>query len=91
MTYGLSLNVQQASIIWNMCNAENKMISVERILQYSRIKSEAPLHVEGCRPPDSWPEIGTICFKNLQVKAFDEVFLNKALSKLDSCWNTYSF
>uniref|UniRef100_A0A1D1Z236 ABC transporter C family member 9 n=2 Tax=Anthurium amnicola TaxID=1678845 RepID=A0A1D1Z236_9ARAE len=68
VTYGLSLNVQQASIIWNMCNAENKMISVERILQYSRIKSEAPLHVEGCKPPISWPQIGTICFRNLQIR-----------------------
>ncbi|CAA6673812.1 unnamed protein product [Spirodela intermedia] len=68
VTYGLNLNVQQASIIWNLCNAENKMISVERILQYSRIESEGPLHVEGCRPPTSWPEIGTICLKDLQVR-----------------------
>ncbi|MQM17651.1 hypothetical protein Taro_050625 [Colocasia esculenta] len=68
VTYGLSLNVQQASIIWTLCDTANKIISVERILQYSRIKSEAPLHVEGCRPPDSWPEIGTICFRNLEVR-----------------------
>lgn len=67
MTYGLNLNVLQASVIWNMCNAENKMISVERILQYSKLTSEAPLVVEGCRPPRNWPVVGTICFKNLQV------------------------
>ncbi|KAJ7957613.1 ABC transporter C family member 3 [Quillaja saponaria] len=34
-TYGLNLNVLQAWVIWNLCNVENKMISVERILQYS--------------------------------------------------------
>ncbi|KAG9452230.1 hypothetical protein H6P81_005134 [Aristolochia fimbriata] len=68
VTYGLNLNVLQASIIWNMCNAENKMISVERILQYSKITSEAPLVIEDCRPPDTWPERGTICFKNLQIR-----------------------
>lgn len=68
VTYGLSLNSQLASIIWNICNAENKMISVERILQYSRIKSEAPLLIEECRPPSNWPERGKICFKNLQVR-----------------------
>lgn len=67
VTYGLNLNVQQASIIWNMCNAENKMISVERILQYSRITSEAPLVIEDHRPPQNWPTIGKICFNNLQV------------------------
>nr|QEY08339.1 ATP-binding cassette sub-family C member 15 [Crocus sativus] len=68
VTYGLNLNSQLASIIWNICNAENKMISVERILQYSRIPSEAPLQIEGCRPPNQWPQFGTICFQNLQVR-----------------------
>ncbi|CAD6259840.1 unnamed protein product [Miscanthus lutarioriparius] len=43
VTYALNLNSQLASIIWNICNTENKMISVERIMQYSRIPSEAPL------------------------------------------------
>ncbi|XP_058084431.1 putative ABC transporter C family member 15 isoform X1 [Magnolia sinica] len=68
VTYGLNLNVQQASVIWNICNAENKMISVERILQYTRIKSEAPLVIDECRPPNNWPTIGSICFRNLQIK-----------------------
>ncbi|KAA8520374.1 hypothetical protein F0562_014630 [Nyssa sinensis] len=67
VTYGISLNIQQAAVIWNICNAENKMISVERILQYSNIASEAPLVIEDCRPPNNWPEIVTICFRNLQV------------------------
>ncbi|EEF27679.1 multidrug resistance-associated protein 2, 6 (mrp2, 6), abc-transoprter, putative, partial [Ricinus communis] len=66
VTYGINLNVLQASVIWNICNAENKMISVERILQYSNIKSEAPLVVEECRPPNNWPEVGEICFQDLE-------------------------
>ncbi|KAG5022413.1 hypothetical protein JHK85_018755 [Glycine max] len=66
VTYGINLNVLQASVIWNICNAENKMISVERILQYTNITSEAPLVIEDSRPPSNWPETGTICFKNLQ-------------------------
>ncbi|MCL7051973.1 hypothetical protein MKW94_002834, partial [Papaver nudicaule] len=65
VTYGLNLNILQASVIWNLCNAENKMISVERILQYSKLSSEAPLVIEECRPPSNWPEFGKICFKNL--------------------------
>lgn len=68
VTYGINLNVLQASVIWNICNAENKMISVERILQYTHIASEAPLVIEDCKPPSNWPETGTICFKNLQVR-----------------------
>ncbi|ONI22164.1 hypothetical protein PRUPE_2G111400 [Prunus persica] len=68
VTYGINLNVLQASVIWNICNAENKMISVERILQYSNLTSEAPLLIEESRPPINWPEVGTICFKNLQIR-----------------------
>ncbi|KAF5731576.1 Multidrug resistance protein ABC transporter family [Tripterygium wilfordii] len=68
VTYGINLNVLQASVIWNICNAENKMISVERILQYSNIPSEAPHLIEERRPPTSWPEVGIICFKNLQIR-----------------------
>lgn len=67
VTYGINLNVLQASVIWNMCNAENKMISVERILQYSNLPSESALEIEECRPHNNWPEVGTICFRNLQV------------------------
>ncbi|MCL7042248.1 hypothetical protein MKW94_005385 [Papaver nudicaule] len=68
VTYGLNLNILQANVIWNLCNAENKMISVERILQYSKLTSEAPLVIEECRPPSNWPEFGKICFKNLEVR-----------------------
>lgn len=70
VTYGINLNVQQASVIWNICNAENKMISVERVLQYSNLTSEAPLVIEDSRPPSNWPDFGTICFTNLQVTNF---------------------
>jgi len=44
------------------------MISVERILQYTNIKSEAPLVIEDSKPPSNWPETGTISLKNLQVR-----------------------
>ncbi|KAD5960457.1 hypothetical protein R6Q59_013564 [Mikania micrantha] len=68
VTYGINLNVQQASVIWNICNAENKMISVERVLQYSKLTSEAPLVIEDSRPSNEWPENGTISFTNLQIR-----------------------
>ena len=67
VTYGLNLNVLLATITWNLCNAENKMISVERIIQYSHISSEAPLEIEYSLPPHEWPSEGTICLDNLQV------------------------
>ncbi|CAI9103407.1 OLC1v1001876C1 [Oldenlandia corymbosa var. corymbosa] len=68
VTYGISLNGQLAEFIWTLCNVENKMISFERILQYSNIPSEAPLAVQDCRPPEIWPKTGTIQFINLKIR-----------------------
>ena len=67
VTYGLNLNVLQAWVIWNLCNLENKIISVERILQYTGIPSEPPLVIEENRPDPSWPSHGEVEILNLQV------------------------
>lgn len=74
VTYGLNLNILIAWCMWNLCNVETKIISVERIQQYTRIESEAPLVIEDKRPPPSWPSEGTIELQQLQV-----CFLNNAL------------
>ncbi|XP_038906745.1 ABC transporter C family member 9-like isoform X2 [Benincasa hispida] len=66
VSYGINLNWLQALVIWSLCSAQKKIISVERILQYSKIKSEAPLVIEDSRPPSNWPQEGSITFKNLQ-------------------------
>uniref|UniRef100_A0A0R0EXR2 ABC-type xenobiotic transporter n=1 Tax=Glycine max TaxID=3847 RepID=A0A0R0EXR2_SOYBN len=39
VTYGLNLNTLQFNIIWSLCNLENKIISVERIFQYTSLPS----------------------------------------------------
>jgi len=67
VTYGLNLNMIQAWVIWNLCNIENKIISVERILQYTSIPSEPPLVVEETRPNPSWPSYGEVDIQDLQV------------------------
>ncbi|XP_019168072.1 PREDICTED: putative ABC transporter C family member 15 [Ipomoea nil] len=67
-TYALNLNVLQAWVIWNLCNVENKMISVERILQFTNIPSEPPLIIENSRPKSFWPHNGRIEILNLSVQ-----------------------
>ncbi|KAL6981418.1 ATP-binding cassette sub- C member 9 [Sarracenia purpurea var. burkii] len=66
--YAMNLNEVQGFVIWDICDAENKMISVERILQYSNIPREGALVIEDYRPPNKWPEIGKICFTNLEIR-----------------------
>ncbi|KAJ7014300.1 ABC transporter C family member 3-like [Populus alba x Populus x berolinensis] len=68
VTYGLNLNMLQAWVIRNLCNCENKIISVERILQYMSIPSEPPLIIEASRPNRSWPSHGEVEINNLQVR-----------------------
>ncbi|KAK7394457.1 hypothetical protein VNO78_14985 [Psophocarpus tetragonolobus] len=68
VTYGLSLNDVQCSLISSLCNLESEIISVERILQYTSIPSEAPLIMKDNQPDHSWPSIGEIHIQDLQVR-----------------------
>ncbi|URE05918.1 ABC transporter transmembrane region [Musa troglodytarum] len=66
VTYGLSLNMIQTWVIWNLCSLENGIISVERILEYTNIPSEPPLVIDESRPDHIWPSEGEIDLLNLQ-------------------------
>ncbi|XP_021848338.1 ABC transporter C family member 5 [Spinacia oleracea] len=68
VTYGLNLNARLSRWILSFCKLENKIISIERINQYSEIPSEAPPVIESCRPPATWPEIGTVELIDLKVR-----------------------
>jgi hypothetical protein len=67
VTYGLKINILQAWVIWNACNVENKMISVERIILFSCIPSEAPSVLKDRSPEPKWAETGCIEIRNLEV------------------------
>ncbi|KAM4102718.1 hypothetical protein ACJW30_06G023000 [Castanea mollissima] len=66
VTYGLNLNMVQAGIVWTLCQMENKIISVERILQYTCVPSEPPLVIEENRPNHSWLRNGEVDIRDLQ-------------------------
>ena len=47
------------------------MVSVERVLEYSGLPSEAALKSEAMRrPPENWPDCGTIEAENVCLKYF---------------------
>ncbi|KAJ1287818.1 hypothetical protein BS78_02G039800 [Paspalum vaginatum] len=71
VTYGLSLNMLQGWAIAVLCSLENRMISVERILQYTnicKVPSEPPLIIPESRPNGQWPTKGEIELRNLHVR-----------------------
>ncbi|XP_043705047.1 ABC transporter C family member 3-like [Telopea speciosissima] len=66
VAYGLSFSLH--GVIWDFSSLENKIISIERILQYTCITSEPPLLVEEDRPSCEWPLQGKIDIIDLQVR-----------------------
>ncbi|XP_043704666.1 ABC transporter C family member 3-like isoform X8 [Telopea speciosissima] len=66
VTYGLVFSLH--GVIWDLSMLENKMISIERILQYACIPSEPLLLVEENRPSCEWPSQGKIDIVDLQVR-----------------------
>uniref|UniRef100_A0A3B6ENG0 ABC transporter C family member 13 n=1 Tax=Triticum aestivum TaxID=4565 RepID=A0A3B6ENG0_WHEAT len=68
VTYGLNLNIMQVTLVTSMCNLENKIISVERILQYLSLPEEAPLSISEDGLAHNWPSEGEIQLHNLHVK-----------------------
>ncbi|KAJ1555055.1 hypothetical protein HK096_009754 [Nowakowskiella sp. JEL0078] len=46
---------------------EHLMVSVERILEYTQLESEAPL-ITDVRPPNSWPDRGEVVINKMSLK-----------------------
>ncbi|WPK23960.1 hypothetical protein PUMCH_001210 [Australozyma saopauloensis] len=68
MTYVFTSTTQLNAIVrmWTQC--EVKAVNIERILEYHKLPSEAAAIIEDSRPSSSWPEDGTIHFKNYSTR-----------------------
>lgn len=69
LSYGLSLNGVLFWGIYMSCFVENKMVSVERIKQFTNIPSEAAWKIRDQLPPSNWPAHGNVDLKDLQVNS----------------------
>ncbi|GAU33770.1 hypothetical protein TSUD_393320 [Trifolium subterraneum] len=68
LSYGLALSGLLSFTITMTCSVENKMVSVERIKQFTNLPSEAQWKIADKSPPQNWPNHGTIELNNLQVR-----------------------
>ncbi|KAF7811131.1 ABC transporter C family member 4 [Senna tora] len=68
LSYGLSLNTVLFLSIYMSCTLENKMVSVERIKQFTVIPSEAEWNIKDRLPPPNWPHHGNVNINDLQVR-----------------------
>lgn len=75
LSYGLSLNGALFWAIYMSCFVENRMVSVERIKQFTVIPSEPAWEIKDRVPPPNWPVHGNIDLKDLQVIGLRLLFL----------------
>ncbi|KAJ4955109.1 hypothetical protein NE237_011892 [Protea cynaroides] len=68
LSYGMSLNGSLFWAIFISCFLENRMVSVERIKQFTIIPSEAAWRIKDCLPNPNWPTHGNVDLKDLQVR-----------------------
>ncbi|XP_043689806.1 ABC transporter C family member 3-like [Telopea speciosissima] len=66
ITYGLGFSLH--GIVWDLNQLETKILSVERILQYTNIPSELSLLGEENRPSHEWPSQGEVDIVDLQIR-----------------------
>ncbi|EOA26457.1 hypothetical protein CARUB_v10022504mg [Capsella rubella] len=68
LSYGLSLNSVLFWAIYMSCFVENKMVSVERIKQFTDIPSESEWESKENLPPSNWPFLGNVHLQDLKVR-----------------------
>jgi ATP-binding cassette, subfamily C (CFTR/MRP), member 1 len=68
MSYALQIVPSLNWIVRQTVEVETNIVSVERVLEYSRLPSEAPDIIPSNRPPVTWPKHGAISFNNFSTR-----------------------
>ena len=75
MSYALQITQSLNWIVRQTVEVETNIVSVERILEYAALPSEAQDIIPSNRPPASWPSCGTVSFNNFSAKYRPELDL----------------
>ncbi|GAP89237.1 putative ABC transporter transmembrane region [Rosellinia necatrix] len=68
MSYALQITTSLNWIVRQTVEVETNIVSVERILEYARLPSEAPEIIPRRRPPVAWPANGAVEFRNYSAR-----------------------
>ncbi|EGV60205.1 hypothetical protein CANTEDRAFT_111013 [Yamadazyma tenuis ATCC 10573] len=68
VSYSLQITQTLNWIVRMTVEVETNIVSVERILEYSRLDSEAPEVIEEKKPGANWPQSGQIEFNNYSTR-----------------------
>ncbi|KAK4801560.1 hypothetical protein SAY86_022047 [Trapa natans] len=68
LSYALNITGLLTAVLRLASLAENSLNAVERVGTYVDLPSEAPLIIEGNRPPPAWPSSGSIKFEDVVLR-----------------------
>ena len=68
MSYALQITQSLNWIVRQTVEVETNIVSVERVLEYARLPSEAAERVAKNKPKISWPAQGAVCFDNYSTR-----------------------
>ncbi|KAH7041035.1 P-loop containing nucleoside triphosphate hydrolase protein [Microdochium trichocladiopsis] len=68
MAYALQITGSLNWIVRQTVEVETNIVSVERVLEYAALPSEAEEIIPGRRPPVAWPANGSVEFKNYSTR-----------------------
>ncbi|KAJ9154783.1 Metal resistance protein YCF1 [Pleurostoma richardsiae] len=83
MSYALQITTSLNWIVRQTVEVETNIVSVERVLEYARLPSEAPEINPRNRPPASWPANGAVAFNNYSARYREGLDLVLKNIKLD--------
>ncbi|KAI0024968.1 P-loop containing nucleoside triphosphate hydrolase protein [Xylariomycetidae sp. FL0641] len=68
MSYALQITTSLNWIVRQTVEVETNIVSVERVLEYARLPSEAPEIIPRHRPPVAWPAHGAVHFNKFSTR-----------------------
>ncbi|RYO99624.1 hypothetical protein DL764_006765 [Monosporascus ibericus] len=68
MSHALQITTSLNWIVRQTVEVETNIVSVERVLEYARLPSEAPEIIPHRRPPVAWPANGAVQFHNFSTR-----------------------
>ncbi|OJD38972.1 abc metal ion transporter [Diplodia corticola] len=68
MSYALQITQSLNWIVRQTVEVETNIVSVERVLEYARLPSEAPDIISKNRPPIAWPSNGAVKFNDFSTR-----------------------
>ncbi|RKF55054.1 Metal resistance protein YCF1 [Golovinomyces cichoracearum] len=68
LSYALQITQSLNWIVRQTVEVETNIVSVERVLEYGRLPSEAPEIIVGSSPPEEWPASGAVQFENYSTR-----------------------